>query len=123
MAVTVDATIAIARAQEQLRQERETFDQKKRQDARWFVLRLVTGWIAVALLPALGGVSAWVIANNVDFSTGTVTLAAAALFVDSLGLVLSVWRIVLGTGPERLGSVTQREFTQEASWRLASEDE
>jgi len=28
--------IELLRAQEQLRQQRETFDQRKRQDSRWF---------------------------------------------------------------------------------------
>jgi cytochrome c biogenesis protein CcdA len=108
MATEVEATIVIARAQEQLRQERETFDQKKRQDGRWFLLRLAMGWSAVVLLPAIGGVSGWVIANHPNFAAGTVTLAASALFVDSIGLVLAVWRIVLGTGPEGLVPVTRK---------------
>ena len=109
MATEVDATIVVARAQEQLRQERETFDQKKRQDSRWFLLRLAMGWSAVVLLPAIGGISGWVIANHSHFSTGTVTLASSALFVDSLGLVLAVWRIVLGVGPEGLAPVTRKD--------------
>jgi hypothetical protein len=109
MASEVDATIGIARSQERLRQERETFDQKKRQDSRWFLLRLAMGWSAVVLLPAIGGISGWVIASHSHFSAGTVTLASSALFVDSLGLILAVWRIVLGVGPEDLVPVTGKE--------------
>jgi|SRR5580704_1292895 hypothetical protein len=109
MATEDEVTIGIARAQEQLRQERETFDQKKGQDGRWFLLRLAMGWSAVILLPGIGAVSGWVITNHSHFSTGTVTLAASALFIDALGLVLAVWRIVLGTGPEGLVPVTRDE--------------
>ena len=49
-----------AAAEEQLRQERETFDQRKKQDARWFVLRQTMGWPRCCcpywrLRPASGG--------------------------------------------------------------------
>lgn len=113
MATEVEATIVIARAQEQLRQERETFDQKKGQDGLWFALRLAMGWSAVVLLPMIGGVSGWVIAHHTAFAGSTVTLAASSLFVDSIGLVLAVWRIVLGAGPEGLVPVTRQTVTRQ----------
>lgn len=109
MTVEVTETVVIARAEERLRQERETFDQKKRQDGRWFILRLAMGWSAVFLLPGIGVVSGWVIANQSDFSGSTVTLAASSLLVDSVGLVIAVWRIVLGTGPDQLSPVTDND--------------
>jgi hypothetical protein len=46
-------TIALANEQEKLRQVSETFDQRKTQDARWFILRLAMGWIAVVFLPGI----------------------------------------------------------------------
>lgn len=94
--------IALLQAQERLRQLRETFDQRKRQDARWFVLKLAMGWTSVALLPGIAFACGYVIVNHQHFSPGTETAAAAALFADALGLVISVWRLVLGRGLEPL---------------------
>jgi hypothetical protein len=64
------------------------------------------GWVAVVLLPAIGGFSGWVIVHNADYPASTVGLAASALLIDSLGLVLSVWRIVFGSRSERLTPAT-----------------
>lgn len=94
--------IELLRAQEQLRQQRETFDQHKRQDSRWFLLKLVMGWASVVLLPGIGFICGYVIFNYQDFSSATVTAATVALLVDTLGLVMSVWRLVLGKGPDQL---------------------
>jgi hypothetical protein len=101
----VSDTIALASEQEYLRQVRETFDQRKKQDGRWNALRLVMGWIAVALLPGVAITSGWIIFHNRDFTAATVTVATSALLVDAVGLVISVWRIVLGSGPVALGPV------------------
>jgi hypothetical protein len=94
--------IELLRAQEQLRQQRETFDQRKQHDSRWFLLKLVMGWTSVVLLPGIGFACGFVIFNHQDFNAATVTAATAALFVDTLGLVMSVWRLVLGKGPDPL---------------------
>jgi hypothetical protein len=98
--------IALGTAQEHLRQQRETFDQRKRHDGRWFLLKLVMGWIAVALLPGIAVICGFVIFSPERYSTTTVAAATAALFVDTLGLVMSVWRLVLGKGPDPLQPVT-----------------
>ena len=106
--VGVQDTIALQQAAERLRQERETFDQKKQQDRRWFSLRLAMGWTSVVLLPTIMTVSSWIIFHRETFSEATVTLAASALLVDTLGLVLSIWRIVVTAGgPEKLAPVTR----------------
>lgn len=94
--------IELLREQEQLRQQRETFDQRKRQDSRWFLLKLVMGWASVVLLPGIGFTCGYVIFNHTEFTSATVTAATAALFVDTLGLIISVWRLVLGRGPDPL---------------------
>jgi hypothetical protein len=94
--------IELLKAQEQLRQQRETFDQRKRHDSRWFLLKLAMGWNAMLLLPGIGVVCSAVIFNHREFSPATVTAATAALFVDALGLVLNVWRLVLGKSPDPL---------------------
>jgi hypothetical protein len=101
----VKETIALAAEQECLRQVRETFDQRKKQDRRWNILRLAMGWIAVALLPGVAMTSGWIIFNHRDFTTGSVATATGALLVDTVGLIISVWRIVLGTGPVMLQPV------------------
>lgn len=94
--------IALLREQELLRQQRETFDQRKRQDSRWFLLKLVMGWTSVVLLPGIGFICGYVIFNHAEFTSTTITAATAALFVDTLGLIMSVWRLVLGKGPDPL---------------------
>jgi hypothetical protein len=101
----IKETIALAGEQEYLRQARETFDQRKKQDGRWNILRLVMGWIAVVLLPGVGVTSGWIIFHHTEFSVETVTVATSTLLVDTVGLVISVWRIVLGTGPTALTPV------------------
>lgn len=98
--------IKLLEAQEQLRQRRETFDQRRRQDSRWFLLKLVMGWTSVVLLPGIGVTCGYVIFNFHDFEPATVTAATAALLVDTLGLVLSVWRLVLGKGHDPLQPIS-----------------
>jgi len=87
-------SVQIQRALEQLRQERETFDQRKRQDARWFMLRMTMGALAIVFIPAF-----MVICTILISRTGTPAavkdLAASALLVDILGLIISVWKVVL----------------------------
>lgn len=84
--------VSFAREQEQLRQERETFEQAKKQDAQWFVLRLVMGYVAVVFLTAIMVVAPYVLFNESKFSTGVVAAAGAALFGDVLGLLIMVWK-------------------------------
>lgn len=88
-------TIAIETAIERLRQERETFDQRKQQEDRWFSLRLRMGYVAVVLLPAVAAVSAYIVINPSAYSATAVTTATGTLFVDVLGLFAAVWKVVL----------------------------
>jgi hypothetical protein len=100
--------VILARATEQLRQERETFDQAKQHEARWFVLRLVMGYAAVVLLSAVIIVASYILFNNAYFPATVVVAAGAALFVDVVGLLVSVWKIVLNPNfAARLGPVTK----------------
>ncbi len=93
---TEDLTpIKIERASEQLRQEREVFNQRKKQESLWFLLRLVMGYSSVFLLIAIIIVSATIIFNSSNYPKFTVNSAGAALFVDVLGLLVSVWKVVL----------------------------
>jgi hypothetical protein len=101
--------VALAQAQEALRQEQETFNQLQRQDARAFILRATMGWIAAASLPGIGFTSGWILFHSNSFTTTTVNIAAGTLLVDSFGFLASVWKIVLGRGPERLTPITDRQ--------------
>jgi hypothetical protein len=105
--------VVLARATEQLRQERETFDQAKQHEGRWFVLRLVMGYAAVLLLAAIMVVASYILFNALLFPTAVVTAAGAALFVDVLGLLIAVWKIALNPNfYARLGPVTQVAIPQ-----------
>lgn len=103
---TLPEPIAVQRALERLRQERETFDQQKRQDQHWFQLRLVMGGVAVLVIPAVFIVCIWLLADP-DQSPTTKTLAASTLLVDVLSLAAAVWKIVLSPASlTRLAPVT-----------------
>ena len=98
----------IAAIEERLRQERETFDQRKHQEATWFNLRLRMGYTAVVMLPAIAIVCVYVIFSSEKFDSGIVTLAGTALLVDVLGLVISVFKLVLQPGAvDKLDPITK----------------
>lgn len=87
--------VDIERASEQIRQERETFDQQKSHSERWFKLRLTMGYSSIVLLAAIMAISGYVLFRAADFPPSVLTLAGAALFVDVLGLLIGVWRIAM----------------------------
>jgi hypothetical protein len=90
---TLDA-IEFARAEEELRQERETFEERKSQEKLWFQLRLVMGYSAIALLSSVMVISAYILIYNKEFPETVIAAAGAALFGDVMGLLVSVWKIV-----------------------------
>lgn len=83
------------RASEQLRQERETFDQARAHDQWWFLLRLVMGFASVVLLICVLVVSVYILFNSSDFPERVVTYAGGALFADVLGMLVGVWKVVI----------------------------
>lgn len=87
--------IDIERASERVRQEKETFDQRKKHDNLWFILKLIMGFFSVILLAGVAIVATYILMNNTEFPASVVTSAGVALFVDVLGLIISVWKIVL----------------------------
>ncbi len=87
--------LVVARAGEMLRQERETFDQRKQHEDRWFRLRLTMGYSSIALLAGIMCLCMYIIFNAAKFPATVITSAGAALFVDVLGLLLGVWKIAL----------------------------
>jgi len=100
------AAAELAQLEERLRQERETFNQKKRQDQHFFYLRMVMGGVTVGLFIAICAFSGFIILNNSDFSAGTVAAATSALLVEAIGLVGAVWKVFLGEGPKELEPTT-----------------
>lgn len=89
------SVVMIERAAEQLRQERETFDQAKKHDSLWFILKLIMGFVSVLLLICVMIVTVYILFNAIDFSLAVTNLAGAALFVDVLGMLIGVWKIVI----------------------------
>jgi hypothetical protein len=83
---------------ELIRQQRETFEQLKRQDKQWFQLRLTMGYSAVVGLLGILVVSGVILLAHHQFPSFVVASAAAAFFVDVLGLMLAVWKITLNPG-------------------------
>lgn len=103
MSATEINTQKLMRLEEQLRQEREIFDQRKIQGERWFSLRLCMGYMAVLLLPLFMCITAYIIFNSENFPPEVVNLSAAALLADVLGTILSVWKLVLS--PDSISKV------------------
>lgn len=83
-----------ARAREQLRHEREAFDQAKADDARLFTLRLMIGYADIALLLAIALVSGYILLHPASCSPATITVAATTILVDILGLVVTIFKFV-----------------------------
>jgi hypothetical protein len=87
--------VQLQRELERITQEREVFDQHKAHENLWFMLRLGIGWCSVLLLPSVMAVSSYVLLRSPLYPDAVVTAAAAALFVDVLGVVAAVWKIAL----------------------------
>jgi hypothetical protein len=101
-----EAAIALARAQERLRQEQIAFDVLVKQNERSFLLSLVLGWFSAVVILAVGGIAAWIIFHQHDFDHGTVKGATLALFGDALGAGLGIWRGLAGREPTQLVPTT-----------------
>lgn len=95
MSETQMTTAKLLRLEEQIRQEQETFNLRKGHEERWFNLRLRMGYMAVIVLPLFFIVCSFIIYNHNNFPPSVVTLSASALLVDVLGLIVSVWKLVL----------------------------
>jgi uncharacterized membrane protein YqjE len=90
-----NSAAGLTKAAERLRQQQETFDQKRKHDSRWFWLKLVMGYSAILLLLAILIISCFIIFNHEYFPERIVNWAAPSLFVDILGLIFTVWKVVL----------------------------
>lgn len=88
-----EATKEIVDALKQ-RERKKAFDLDHQQKRQWFVLRLTMGYASIALLTAVMVTTTYVILNSAQFPANVVNGALAALFVDILGLLVTVWKVV-----------------------------
>jgi len=95
-------------AAEALRQQNVTFEQRKKHDRQWFLLRLAMGYSAMVILIGIAIISAIILVNFNKYPDKIVSWAGPALFVDILGLGLTIWKIVLNPNfSTRLEPVTK----------------
>lgn len=90
--------MASDRAREQLRQERETFEQARSHVARWFALRLCMGYIGIVLMALVAVVSTYVILHPTLYGPTVLGFAATGLLVDTVSLAVTIFRLVLQQG-------------------------
>lgn len=100
----IKTALFLNRSIEALRQEKETFDQRKNHDERWFTLRERKGYAAILLLSAIAIFCMGIILAWQYFPTAVVTGAAGVLFADVVGMIIWVWKTVI-----KPGSITQLE--------------
>jgi hypothetical protein len=98
--------VAISQAEERMRQERETFNQRQKQDRWWFRVRISMACVAMVLLPSLGLLCAWIALHHSEYSAPVGSLAAAGLVQEILGLLAAIWKLAFGSGPKALEPVT-----------------
>ena len=105
----------LERATERLRQEREAFDQSVSHARRWFNLQLMVGGSSIVILGAVVVVTIIVIFKHKEFDPSVVNLAATTLLVDVLGLMASVWKIVLN--PMQITKITPSTGIEDTATR------
>ena len=80
--------------------QQEALRQQLSQSASWFRLRLLIGYVAVALVIGVAGVSAFILLNASTFPAVAVASAAVAELSDVLGVVGGVfWAVMNRPGP------------------------
>lgn len=84
-----------ARALEQLRQEREAFDQAKGQGALWFSYKLRMGYGINLLLLGVAAACTYILLRHDDYPAHVVTIVAATLLGDMITLAIAVFKLVL----------------------------
>lgn len=80
---------------EAVRQQKETFEELKRQNRQWFALRLTMGYSAVVLLLGVLVICATVLFGAHSYPQFVVKAASVALFADVVGLLVAVWKFAL----------------------------
>jgi hypothetical protein len=71
------------------------------------------GYVSIILLSAVTAISWYILTNRTQFPASVITSAAVALFVDVLGLLAGVWKIVLNPASvTRLAPTTKVSLTR-----------
>lgn len=96
--------IIYERENEKLRQEKESFNQRRFQDSLWFVLRIIMGYSSIILLFSIVVICCIIIFNSKMYPTNVVIIVSSALFIDIVGLIICVWKIVLN--PKTFSQIT-----------------
>ena len=79
------------------------------------------GYSSIAVLLGIMLVSAYIVLHAVSFSNTVITAAVAALFTDVLGLIVSIWKIVIKPDfVTRLAPITQLEESEAAFFQRPS---
>lgn len=86
-------------AQESIRQVREAFEMRKRQDYAWFIARYAMAWIAIGVIAGVCLFCTIVLHNHKDYPENIVTVAKVTFFVDLFGLFAHTWRLVFARQP------------------------
>lgn len=89
------ALLFLNRSREALRQEAETFDQRKSHGERWFALRERIGNAAIIYLSVIAIFCMGIILAWQFFPTAVVTGAVSTLFVEVVGVAVGVWKTVI----------------------------
>jgi Flp pilus assembly protein TadB len=82
-------------AEEQLRQERDAFDQHKRTAERSFFVGQVIVVTSVLILLGILGLAIWVVSHPDRYQPSMVTAAGVAVFGATLSAMLYVWKITV----------------------------
>lgn len=86
--------LQLAKVEEELRQNRERFNQEQKLEARWFNLQLFMGYIAASMLPAIAVTCIYILLAHENFPPAVVISAGAALFADIVGITAGAWKMI-----------------------------
>ena len=109
---------------EYLRQAELAFQHQKNQATLWFRLRLIVGYSSIILLSLTLMICTVILFGHQDYPEFVVNGATAALFLDILGVFLTIWKILLPpeSGSARLEPVISiPDFEEQNAIRVSSE--
>jgi hypothetical protein len=87
--------MADARAREQLRQEREAFEQAFRHDKAWFRLRLTMGYLGLGLMLAIFTLAMWILVQPHAYGPVPIGAAAVSIAGQAMAVGYNIVRLVL----------------------------
>jgi hypothetical protein len=94
-----------------LEQEKICFIESRKHYIRWNLLKLVMGYSAIVILICIMLICGIVIFNYTRFSERIIFSCICALFIDIVGLMVSIYKIVLKENNiSELKPITKREI-------------